>query len=437
MSKNVVKTMGGLPTVMNAMRSEASQNYQEIVPELNQDNFREFATGILSNKELMNEWAKNLVNRIGLVVIKKKSWNNPLGFLKKGMLEYGDTVEEIFVDILKEKTYYPTTDEQTAGEVFKSEVPDIYAVFHKINRQGKFPVTVSRPQLRRAFTSPRALEDFINNTIDNLIKSDNLAEFEYTKDLMKVYEERGLFYEVPITVPTDRATTDLLLEKVKDYSTKFTFLSRKYNAFGVMNHADLSDMVLIISSTLNAKIDVQSLANAFNLDKVEFLPRKIVLDEMPGGEDSHLILASKDWFMIHDALFEMQDILNPNTLEMKFWLHHHQVMSTSRFENAILFTSKTIADPATLELTNSTSDNNVSKGHTVKFSTLIKDTAGETDNVNQAVIYEITGNTNPNTKIDDNGFLLVDLNESAETITVTAYSLHHRDIKAENTLTIE
>ena len=437
MSKNNVQTMGGLPTVMNAMRLESSSNYQEMVPELNDQNFKEFASGILNNQELANEWAQNLINRIGLVVVKKKSWNNPMAFLKKGMLEYGDTVEEIYTDILQEKIYNPTTDELTAGEVYASAVPDIYAVFHKINREGKFETSISRKMLQRAFASPRALEKTIDDIINNLTKSDNLAEFEYMKKALEVYQERGLFYEVKVDKPVDTLTTNALIEQVKKYAKNFTFLSRKYNAFGVMNHADLEEQVIFISTELSAKIDVQSLANAFNLDKIEFLPRQIVLDEMPGGKDTHLILASKEMFMFHDVLFTTTDNFNPNTLENKFWLHHHQVLSTSRFENAVLFTSRDVSEPSTIELTNSTVDDKTSLGHSVKFSALVKDTDGESEKVNQAVLYYITGNESPNTKIDENGFLKIDLNETSKSVKIMVRSLHYPNVTAESTLTIE
>ena len=95
MSTTVFGTGDSTVDVLNGMSRMSTLSFQETVPELSQENFKEYATGVLSSRANMNEWANNLVNRIGLVVQKQRSWSNPLAFLKRGMLEMGDTIEEI------------------------------------------------------------------------------------------------------------------------------------------------------------------------------------------------------------------------------------------------------------------------------------------------------------------------------------------------------
>lgn len=430
MPRQAIAEMGGLIPMLNAQRKELSKNFQEIVPEINEKNFSEYASGILNNNDLYNEWAVNLINRIGLVVVRQRVWENPLAQLKKGMLDFGDTIEEVFTDIISEREYRSTMGKESAGEIYQSEVPDIYAVFHKENRKGMFPVTINRARLQRAFVTPRSLEEFISSIIGELIKSDNLAEFEYTKRLLTAYADKGLFKTVHIPEPTDKASVDLLLEKVKTYARNFTFLSRDYNAFNVMNAVDMSDQIVLISSAMDAKMDVQSLANAFNLDKIEFLPRKIVLDHMP-VEGAHLILMSKELFMIYDTLFEIRELVNPLTLELKFFLHHHQILSTSRFENAVVFTTKEEQEPATITYTVS---GTAKPGLTLGAVTEVKN-VGEEVLEGIAVLYTVTGNNSPNTRCDNNGFLVIGSDETSTDITVKVKALYH-DLETETPVTI-
>lgn len=431
MPDKAIASMGGLPTVLNSMRMGASANFQDVVPILNENNFREYATGVLNNHDIYNEWAVNLINKVGLTVIRARSWENPLAFLKKGMLEYGDTVEEIFTDILKEKTYKSTMGQETAGEVFASAVPDIYAVFHKENRFGLFEESINHQRLQRAFTSLRSLEDFISSLISNLIKSDNFAEFTYTKMLLENYAQKGLFKTVKVAEPTDRASVDLLLEQVKSAATKFTFLSRDYNAFNVTNHTPREEQVVIISAEMDAKIDVQSLASAFNLDKIEFLPRKIVLDKMP-IEGAHLIVMSKELLVIHDTLFEIRDIYNPMTLEIKFFLHHHSILSTSRFENALVFTSADLPAPASVSYTLPES---LKAGSTTPAVIEVKDSEEEVlDNV--ALLYEIIGAKSANTKVSNTGALQIGSDEPVGTFDVKVTALYHDEVTVTTTVTV-
>ena len=110
-----------------------------------------------------NEFLSALVNRIGRVIITSKSYTNPLRVFKKGILEYGETIEEIFVNIAKAKQFDPSVAEE---EVFKREIPDVNAVFHKMNLQNFYKVTVSNEQLRQAFLSSQGINDLIGYIVD-------------------------------------------------------------------------------------------------------------------------------------------------------------------------------------------------------------------------------------------------------------------------------
>lgn len=426
---------GSTREVLNAVRAEhGSVNFQNTVPELNQDNFKEYATGVLSDPNIMNEWAQHLINRIGLVVQRQRSWTNPLAFLKRGMLEMGETVEEIWTDLVQEKVYKPSTNENDAGKIYASAIPDIYAVFHKVNRQGLYEISFNDTELRKAFVSMGALERFIEGIYNTLEKSDNRDEFLYMKELLKVYADRELFKRVEVTTPTNEQTAKDLIVQIRDYSNRFTFLSREYNAFNVTNHADKDEQIIFISSYLDALIDVNVLASAFNIGKAEFLARRVVLDTMP-VENAHVILASRDLFMVYDRLFRITDLYNPKTLEWKYFYHHHQVMSMSRFENAVIFVSETIGVPDTVTVTRATSED-ILLGNRTEILAEVKDDTDSKVNVSQAVVWEVDGHTSPDTRMDMNGMLNIGVDEQSETVTVKAFALHYPEIVGELEVTI-
>ena len=85
--------------VLNAIRANASVSYQERIPEATKDNIKEIGNAMLSYQPTQNEFLSALVNRIARVIITSKSYTNPLKMFKKGTLEYGETVEEVFVQI--------------------------------------------------------------------------------------------------------------------------------------------------------------------------------------------------------------------------------------------------------------------------------------------------------------------------------------------------
>lgn len=424
----------GQPTVdvLNALRTESSTTYQTRVPLLADDNFKQYAHGVLSDFTTMNEWANNLVNRIGKVVLRNRSWENPLKVLKKGTLEMGDTIEEVFTGLVKEQVYKPTASEQDAGLVYKSAVPPIYAVFHKVNRKGLYEVSFNETELKRAFVSMRSLEDFIANIYNTLYNSDELDEFLYMKKLLTNYAEKGLFHKVNITAPTNEQTAKDLITKVKAMSTKFSFITDKYNAFNVPNHAKRDEQIIFISADLDALVDVNVLASAFNMDKTNFLSRRIVLDEMP-IPNAHVILSSEDLLMVYDTLFDIRSQENPRTLEWKYFLHHHQVLSTSRFENAVIFTSDTVSVPTAITLARATAED-LLVGNRTQIVPTVK--AGETTLTNYPVLWELEGRYSADTIIDENGYLHISPMETAETIVVKAYALHYADVVGSLEVTI-
>ena len=145
--------------ILNAIRNNASLDYQNRVPVATRDNLTDIGNKVVNYTATMNEFINALVNRIARVIITSKMYKNPLREFKKGLLEYGETVEEVFVNIAKAHEFDPETAE---SEVFKREMPDVLAAFHKLNYQNFYKVTISVEQLRQAFLSYQGISDLIS-----------------------------------------------------------------------------------------------------------------------------------------------------------------------------------------------------------------------------------------------------------------------------------
>lgn len=423
-----------LNDVMNAIRTDASPDYQDRIPELNDENFREFATG-MNIPAYFNEFAHALINRIGLTILKTKAWTNPLAPIKKGELLMGETVQEIFIDLIEAHKWESFTTETDAGKIYKTEKPDVYSAYYRINREDFYPVSYNRVQLQRAFVNPGTLERFITDLYERLHTSDQLDEYLYMKELMKVYDERGLYHYVTVPALED-LDLNIFISQVKTMSTKFTFPSDKYTGMQITQHSAIADQRIFISADLDAIIDVNVLASAFNLDKKEFLARKIVLDEMP-IEDALLVIADKDWLNVLDSYRGFEMLPNQQTLEFKLWYHVHQVLYTSLFENAVVFTTAEFNEPVEIELVGDLVDGNeitAEKGQFVTLEVEVKDKDGLTENVNQAVIYKLDEKANVQTRVEGNR-LYVDLNQD-EDFGLIVSATHNKDVYAEYTVKV-
>ena len=87
--------------ILNAIRNNASANYQNYVPaaQQNTESVREIGSIIMDYPALRNEFVTALINRIGATLLESKTYQNPWSVFKRGRLEFGETIELIFTNI--------------------------------------------------------------------------------------------------------------------------------------------------------------------------------------------------------------------------------------------------------------------------------------------------------------------------------------------------
>ena len=421
MSKSVTPEI-----ILNTIRANASSDYQERVPVATQQNIAEVGNAITNYEPTRNEFLNALINRIGMVIIQSRLYENPLREFKKGMLEFGKDIEEIFVEIAKAQSYNPEVAET---EVFKRVIPDVKTIFHRMNRQDFYKVTISNDQLRTAFLSYRGIEDLIGRIVDSLYSGDNYDEFLLMKHLMLDYGDKGLFYPITVTAVTDEATAKKLTVKLRATAKTIGFMSPNYNAQGVHTFTPMEDIIIFMTPETEALMDVESLARAFNLEYADFLGRVVIVDDFGGLENVQALMVDRRWFMVYDTFFNFTEQYNAQGLYWNYFFHHWQVLSTSQFANAIAFTTET---PAITSVTISPKTATVSKGQNVQFTT----TVVATGMASEAISYNVTGAVSDNTTITSNGLLIVGSDETATDLTVSAISIFDSSKNDSATITV-
>ena len=149
----------GLVTSLNAIREISSESYHRYVPIIDENtDIGKFAEPILTVPEVYNEFCNALVNRIVYTQFEIKSFRNPLVVLEGDRIPLGYAGQEIYVNPAKGRQYNAN---DFAGLLVKYEA-DVKVQYQAINSDLQYPVTFSRQQLKKAFTSWGDLETFID-----------------------------------------------------------------------------------------------------------------------------------------------------------------------------------------------------------------------------------------------------------------------------------
>lgn len=373
MPRRVIESTLNASTVdiLNVIRQNASYEYQSQVPVVSVDTEIPRVGEILyGHPALANEFINALVNRIALVAAKSAVFYNPYAILKKGELAYGETIEEIFVEIAK-VVHYDADD--AVNRELRRTLPDVKSAFHAINWKVLYPVTIEQDDLARAFLDANGVTDLISRIVNSIYTAASYDEFLLFKYLLIKGVAHGQLKPMDLGADYSAAAANF-----RAASTKFTFMNRDYNMAGVRNAAPRDRQVIFMDADYNAAFDVNVLAAAFHMDKAEFMGRLFLIDnwaefdndrwaeiraqsdgleevtaaELTIMDDVHAILLDEDWFQVYDNLTRMTETPVNSGLYWNYFYHNWKTVSASPFANAVVFVSGEITEtPSTLTLT--------------------------------------------------------------------------------------
>ena len=428
--------------ILNAIKYDATLSYQNRIPDATKANVQDVVRNLASYRPHWNEFVDALVNRIGLVIARNQSWTNPLGEFKRGILEYGDTIEEVQTGLLLAHRYDP---DREYGEkvLFAQEIPDVQSNFHTVDRQEFYKVTINDALLKRAFLSGSGLSEFAGQLMAAPSTSDQWDEFILTCSLFAEYEKNGGFFHVKVpdvsNMDSSQADAQGALRKLRAYADNLTFMSTRYNAAHMPMAAKRDELVIFCTPEFQSGIDVNGLAAAFNVSFADAHGRIIPIpQEMFGIDGCQAIMTTRDFFVIADKVFEMTSQYNAASLGTNYFLHRHEVISASRFVPAILFTTNdteasitinhtvaSVAAPTILALSDGTVPTSVARGGMIPLSGQATVTSTPADAVQPtAVVWSLTGANSTRTYITQAGVLHCGGDETATSLTVKATSVY-------------
>ena len=343
--------------ILNTIRANASSAYQNQVPEITKATEIPVVGDVLFGyPALANEFISALVNRIALVRVNSVTFNNEYAELKKGFLQMGETVEEVFINLTKAREFSP---EKAAARELKRSLPDVRSAFHAINWKVQYPMTIQYEDLRQAFTSPDGVTDLIAKLVASLNRSAEYDEYLLFKYLMIKAVTNGKMAVVELTAGNNKDAA----AKFRGISNKLTFVSPSYNASGVHTNSPREDQYLFMDSTYNGEFDVDVLAAAFHMERADFLGHLKLVDDWSTFDNARFdvirancdmieevtpaelalmahvkaVLVDKEWFQVYDNLATMSEANIASGLYWNYFYNVWKTVSSSPFSNAIAF----------------------------------------------------------------------------------------------------
>ena len=344
--------------IMNVIRQNASYEYQQNVPKVAKaSDIPRVGEVIYGTPAFANQFINALVNRIAIVRVQSATFNNPYSILKKGYIEFGETVEDIFVSIAKAVDFDP---EKAAQREFQRTIPDVRSAFHTMNWRVMYPVTIQDEDLKQAFLSIDGVQNLIAKIVESVYTAAEYDEFLLFKYLLIKAISHGKIHSKSVG---DGTNLDTAAVQFRGTSNLITFMSDKYNELKVKNNTPKDRQVIFMDSLFNAEFDVNVLASAFNMDKADFMGRLFLIDnwtefdnarfdviransdgieEVTSAELALLanvkaVILDEKWFQVYDNNNKFTEDYVASGLYWNYFYHTWKTVSNSPFANAIAF----------------------------------------------------------------------------------------------------
>lgn len=332
--------------VANAMYRVSSPNFQTTIGDPNEISSLEFMNGLLEYPDTLGVEFMNLATRIGRVIAHRNILTNKLAPFKMANMPLGYTMEEYFVECAKEHEYDQADAENT---LFKRELPDIKTAFYIVNRKSYYPATITDDDMRKYFVSWDGVNSLIARIVDSMYNGDNKDDYNYMKIALVNHYENGLMKIVNTGAVTDTESAKELARKITEYVSYLTEPTNEYNAMAVTKQNEYDDIYVILNGKTNSYLNIDWLAQTFQLEFAEFKTHVLVLPTLPSTTQGTIeaIVCDSEIYRVFDQKYSVGVAYNAKGLYWNYFLHHWEGIATSRFANAIAFVSGNVEEKVT------------------------------------------------------------------------------------------
>lgn len=332
--------------VASAMYHASSPNFQSTIGDPNEVSSLEFMNGLLEYPDTLGVEFMNLATRIGKVIAHRNILTNKLAPFKMENMPLGYTMEEYFVECAKEHEYDQADAEST---LFKRELPDIKTAFYVVNRKSYYPATITDDDLRKYFITWDGVNSLIARIVNSMYNGDNKDDYNYMKSALVTHYKNGLMKIVKTNAVTDTDTAKELARKITEYVSYLTEPTNEYNAMAVTKQNDYEDIYVILNGKSNSYLNIDWLAQTFQLEFAEFKAHVLVLPTLPSTAQGTIeaLVVDSEIYRVFDQKYSVGVAYNAKGLYWNYFLHHWEGIATSRFANAIAFVSGNVEEKVT------------------------------------------------------------------------------------------
>ena len=374
--------------ILNAMRAE--YELENRIPEATLDNLQQIYTSMMSYSQGRNAIIPSLLERIGLQTVDTSAWRNPLAMYKKDPMRYGMTHEETFVNMCKGKLYDPRESYEYAFQQYQSY---IMSVFHKVNLNIQYPVTITYDNLRSAFLTEYGIRDMMSAKMESAVSGANWDEYSAMKSMIDTGYDAQILPAVTVPAVTDEASAKKLLTEIKAAVNEFRFPNPANNIAGATSASTPYNLIWLTTPRVDAQISVEALAYAFNMDKAQVDVRTVIVDKFD-NEAIQGVLLDVRFFNVRDQFREMSDQRLANILSWNYFYTMVEMVSASPFYPMRVFTTDTVA---TSSLSITASNATYTAGEVVTIPATV---TGGTGTYHQELLsYSVEGQTSKDTYI--------------------------------------
>lgn len=373
--------MAGSLEILNAIRDVAGSEYQNRIPQATRENIASVGNTILSYAPTANAFFTQLLNRIGKVVIQRMDGVEDIyDVFENGKLEFGDTIQKIFVDIPKANAF----DGTATTAMLNQSKGAIHVEYTKVDRKIFYKTTISIAQIKEAFTTVAKLDEFVRALIEAMSVALSYDKYvmltntlsEHAKYVVGAYQsakaesdnnDNFRMLSLPATVAQYNSTSGeiewsatgakvfLKLLRVASrglkfphplsYGTEFDDSDDDYDANTIsVVRTPVNKQVCALEVSTMATIDVDALAVLFNIDKAEPKTRMIELEDGALGswKDSsnnnyHLagFICDRDAVERGTSFEDKDSFKNPEAEYVNMWNHYWGYMAVSKFKDFV------------------------------------------------------------------------------------------------------
>lgn len=352
--------------ILEPMREDLAKRGIEMPVKLDAEGLKKFANIVTEMPTTMNSFIETLTNKYVLPKVYSKNFTNPLKKLKKGYLENGDGLEMQFVLDAQVKNFgeHWEGSETAEADLIRKIKPKVEVLYIRTNYDKKSKISIMVKDMKKAFYTDGGLQRLINSITTSLQNGLEKKEFKMTKNLIgalisgkvldtskdkisdeDINEQAKKQPLVEISIPTYKTDQKELLEQIRATAGLMEFPTDKYNMAKVENWVNRENLVFVTTPDVEAKLDVNTLAYVFNLDKSEIPYSIIHVDEIPVHETVYSgkkilgVLMDKEFLQIWDTWNGGGSFYNPDGQYTNHFANREGIFAGCLYAPAVVFTT--------------------------------------------------------------------------------------------------